>query len=171
MVKEAIGANQAFAESYGVRMRLNSASTAGEMRADFDWVFQIVTNLLSNAIKFSSSGDEVVVATEKRGGTVRITVRDHGPGIPDDFKPHIFEKFAQANATDARPRGGTGLGLSIVKQIIIRLGGQIDFCDAPGGGTIFHADFPGCGVGGCGGMRIRCKGNARTVKNELKVLR
>jgi PAS domain S-box-containing protein len=143
LVEEVIEANNAFAESYGVRVRLDSASTAGEVRADFDWMFQIVTNLLSNAIKFSPSGEEVLLATEKRGGMVRIKVRDHGPGIPDDFKPHIFEKFAQANATDARQRGGTGLGLSIAKQIVMRLGGRIDFCDAPGGGTIFQIELPG----------------------------
>ena len=75
LVKQAIEANQAFAELYGVRMRLDPSSTAGEIRADSDWVFQIVTNLLSNAIKFSPSGEEVVVAIGKHGGMVRITVR------------------------------------------------------------------------------------------------
>ncbi len=71
-------------------------------------------------------------------------MRDHGPGIPDEFKPHIFEKFAQANATDARRQGGTGLGLSIVKQIVTRLGGQVNFSDAPGGGAIFSVELPAC---------------------------
>ena len=79
-----------------------------------------------------------------RKGTdvVRLTVRDHGPGIPVDFKPLIFEKFAQADATNARQKGGTGLGLSIVKQIVDRLGGEVGFADAPGGGTIFHVQLP-----------------------------
>jgi PAS domain S-box-containing protein len=142
LIKQAIEANQAFAELYGVQMRLEPSSTASEIRADSDWVFQIVTNLLSNAIKFSPSGEEVVVAIGKHSGMVRITVRDHGQGIPSDFKPYMFEKFAQANATDARQQGGTGLGLSIVKQIVTRLGGQLDFCDAPDGGAIFHVDLP-----------------------------
>ena len=168
LVKEVIEANKAFADSYGVRVRLNFASTACEIRADFDWVFQIVTNLLSNAIKFSPSGEDVVVATEKHGGKVRITVRDHGPGIPNDFEPHIFEKFAQANATDARQRGGTGLGLSIVKQIVMHLGGQIDFCDAPGGGTIFPSLLPP-GVRGCGGIRIRRKAEYVRTRHERTI--
>ena len=73
---------------------------------------------------------------------VRLTVRDHGPGIPVDFKPLIFEKFAQADAGDARQKGGTGLGLSIVKQIVDRLSGEVGFADAPGGGTIFHVQLP-----------------------------
>jgi DNA-binding response OmpR family regulator len=101
-----------------------------------------MTNLLSNAIKFSPPDGEVVVAIEKRDDDVRISVRDHGPGIPADFKPHMFEKFAQADATDARRKGGTGLGLSIAKEIVSRLGGMVGFDDAPGGGTVFHVDLP-----------------------------
>jgi PAS domain S-box-containing protein len=143
VVKQAIEANQAFAEAHGVRMRLDAASAAGEIRADPDWLAQVLTNLLSNAIKFSPTGEEVVVAIEERGNAVCISVRDHGHGIPDAFKPHIFEKFAQADASDARQQGGTGLGLSIVKQIVTRLGGQVTFGDAPGGGAIFHVELPG----------------------------
>ena len=102
------------------------------MRADPDRLVQVVTNLLSNAIKFSPRGEEVVVAIEQRIDDVRITVRDHGIGIPEDFKPRMFEKFAQADATDARQKGGTGLGLSIVKQIVTLLGGTVGFDSADG---------------------------------------
>jgi DNA-binding response OmpR family regulator len=84
----------------------------------------------------------VSVAVEKGLDMVRLTVRDHGPGIPVDFKPLIFEKFAQADAGDARQKGGTGLGLSIVKQIVDRLGGEVGFADADGGGTIFYVQLP-----------------------------
>ena len=143
VVRDAIEANQAFAEAHGVRMRLDAASATGEIRADPDWLAQVLTNLLSNAIKFSPPGEEVVVAIEQRDSAVRISVRDHGRGIPEAFKPHIFQKFAQADASDARQLGGTGLGLSIVKQIVTRLGGQVDFADAPGGGAIFHVELPG----------------------------
>jgi signal transduction histidine kinase len=73
---------------------------------------------------------------------VRISVRDHGPGIPDEFRPRIFGEFAQANTTNSRDKGGTGLGLSIAKQIVKRLGGQIGFNHAPGGGTIFYVELP-----------------------------
>ena len=70
-------------------------------------------------------------------------MRDHGGGIPDDFKPRIFEKFTQANNGHERKKGGTGLGLSIVRQIVMHMQGQIGFDDAPGGGgTIFYVDLP-----------------------------
>ena len=127
-----------------MRIRLENAGTAAaaDVRADPDRLAQVITNLLSNAIKFSPADHEVVVAIEKRTDVVRLTVRDHGPGIPVDFKPLIFEKFAQADAKDARQKGGTGLGLSIVKQIVDRLSGEVGFADALGGGTIFHVELP-----------------------------
>lgn len=73
---------------------------------------------------------------------MRLSVRDRGEGIPAAFKPHVFEKFSQADTTDARQRSGTGLGLSIVKELVDRLDGHVSFEDADGGGTVFHVDLP-----------------------------
>jgi signal transduction histidine kinase len=143
LVEEAIEANRVFADGFGVRIRLGLASVAGDIRGDRDWLLQIVANLLSNAVKFSPAAEEVEVVIENPNGNIRISVRDHGHGVPESFKQRIFEKFAQADASDARQLGGTGLGLSIVKQIVTRLGGEVGFDDAPGGGAIFHVEFPG----------------------------
>jgi PAS domain S-box-containing protein len=142
LVKEAIEANRMLADGFGVQIRLDPASVAGDIRGDPDWLLQVVTNLLSNAVKFSPAAERVDVAIENANGNIRISVRDHGHGVPESFKPRIFEKFAQADASDARQLGGTGLGLSIVKQIVTRLGGKVGFGDAPGGGAIFHVEFP-----------------------------
>ena len=142
LVEEAIEANRVFAEGFGVRIRLDPASVTGDIRGDPDWLLQVVTNLLSNAVKFSPAAEEVEVAIENPSGNIRISVRDHGHGVPESFRQRIFEKFAQADASDARQLGGTGLGLSIVKQIVTRLGGAVGFDDAPGGGAIFHVEFP-----------------------------
>jgi signal transduction histidine kinase len=142
LVEQAIEANWGLADGQGVRVRLDDACAPCDVRADSDRLAQVVTNLLANAIKFSPANNEVVVAIENGADVVRISVRDHGPGISADFKPRIFERFAQADATNARQNGGTGLGLSIVKQIVDRLGGEVGFADAPGGGTIFHVELP-----------------------------
>jgi PAS domain S-box-containing protein len=143
LVEEAIEANRAFADGFGVRIRLDPASVTGNIRGDPDWLLQVVTNLLSNAVKFSPAAEHVDVVIEKPADRIRISVRDHGHGVPEDFKQRIFEKFAQADASDARQLGGTGLGLSIVKEIVTRLGGEVGFGDAPGGGAIFHVELPG----------------------------
>ena len=142
LVEHAIEDTRGFAQSYGVQVRLGVMSDDADVNADPDRLAQVITNLLSNAIKFSPAGGEVLVAVEKNADDVRITVRDHGAGVPDDFKLHIFEKFAQADATSTRQKGGTGLGLSIVKQIVERLGGNVGFEDAPGGGAIFYVELP-----------------------------
>jgi PAS domain S-box-containing protein len=142
LVEQAIEANCGFADGFKVRLRLSPASVTANVRADPDRLMQVITNLLSNAIKFSPAHEEVLVAIEEQRGTVCISVRDHGYGIPDDFKSHIFEKFAQADGTDKRKKGGTGLGLSIVKSIVDRLGGEASFDEASGGGTIFRIDLP-----------------------------
>jgi PAS domain S-box-containing protein len=142
LVDQAIEANRGFAQGYGVHVRLDTASAGGQVNADPDRLTQVITNLLSNAIKFSPADEEVLVAVENNGDVICISVRDHGSGVPADFKSHIFEKFAQADGTSARQKGGTGLGLSIVKQIVERLDGEVGFDDAPGGGTIFHVKLP-----------------------------
>jgi PAS domain S-box-containing protein len=142
VVEQAIEDTRGLAGEFGVNMRLDAAPVETEVNADPDRLAQVITNLLSNAIKFSSKGGEVLVAMEKRGNACRVSVRDHGSGIPEQFKSHVFEKFAQADATNARQKGGTGLGLSIVKQIVERLGGQVGFSDAPDGGTIFYVELP-----------------------------
>ena len=142
LIEQAIETNRDFAGSCGVLLRLDDAAATGVALADPDRLTQVVTNLLSNAVKFSPRGAEVVVIIENRNATIRISVRDHGPGIPDAFKDRIFERFAQVDATDARLKGGAGLGLSIVKQIVERLDGEIDFEAAAGGGTVFHVVLP-----------------------------
>jgi len=142
LVEQAIDANRGFAETCGVTIRLQDEGAVWDVRADPDRLAQVVTNLLSNAIKFSTTQSEVTVTVENGTDAVCISVRDRGPGIPADFKPRIFERFAQADASNARRKGGTGLGLSIVKQIVDRLGGKVGFADAPGGGTIFRVELP-----------------------------
>ncbi len=141
LVEQTIEANRGYADAYRVKIRLN-ATADGVVRADPSRLSQVLTNLISNGIKFSPADGEVLVSVESRVDGMRLSVRDRGPGIPAEFKSRIFEKFAQADATNTKQKGGTGLGLSIVKQIVGRLGGQVGFGDAPDGGTIFHVDLP-----------------------------
>jgi signal transduction histidine kinase len=145
LVQQAVDAITDFAGTLDVSLRIeNSGDAIAYVRADSDKLIQVMTNLLSNAVKFTAPRSEVVVAIEKQevAGIVRFSVNDCGSGVPADFRSRIFERFAQADATNARRKGGTGLGLSIVKQIVDRLGGEVGFFDAPGGGTVFYVDLP-----------------------------
>ena len=144
LVSETVESIRGYADGRGVKVRIESATAPSDVWTDADRLAQVVTNLLSNAIRFSPADSEVVVSAGKKAGSdaVVISVRDHGQGISADFKSRIFGRFAQADGTNARREGGTGLGLSIARQIVDRLGGQIGFADAVGGGTIFHVELP-----------------------------
>ena len=142
LIDQEIKANQGLAELCGLLLQFDRGDADSAVLADAGRLAQAVDNLLSNAIKYSPRGSEVVVAVENQDGLIRITVRDHGQGIPVEFADRIFEKFTQADASDARQRGGTGLGLSIVKDIVERLHGQVGFEPAPGGGTVFYIMLP-----------------------------
>jgi PAS domain S-box-containing protein len=142
LVMQAIEANTAYADTFNVKVRLDEDADDAAVDADPDRLMQVLMNLLSNAVKFSPDGEEVSVAIRGGEDRVQIAVRDRGDGIPEEFRSCIFEKFAQADGTDARRRGGSGLGLSIVRQIVTRLGGTICYEAAPGGGTIFIVDLP-----------------------------
>jgi PAS domain S-box-containing protein len=161
--RQAIEDNRGFASGFGVDVRLDTASVAADVYADPDRLVQVITNLLSNAIKFSPPGAEVLVAVEKNGDAFRISVRDHGAGIPEEFKSRIFEKFAQADGTDSRQKGGTGLGLSIVKQIVERLSGTIGFHEAPAGGTVFYVDLPPWDGTAGGEIDVAAEGSAPRI--------
>jgi PAS domain S-box-containing protein len=165
LVAQTIEANRALADECGVRLRLD-ASGRHEVRADPDRLMQVVTNLLSNAIKFSPRAAEVDVSIASRNDRVRISVRDHGPGIPESFRHHVFEKFAQADATAAGSKGGSGLGLSIVKQIVLRHEGEVGFLDAPGGGTIFYAELPGLESAGHRDVGRRDRFNGARISHD-----
>jgi two-component system, sensor histidine kinase and response regulator len=140
--EQAIDAIRAFAAIHGASIRFDALSSNCTVRADADRLTQIFTNLLSNAIKFSPKGGEVVVTIKCEAHMGCILVRDHGPGIPVEFRLRIFDKFTQAEVGDAKQKSGTGLGLNIVSKIVAQHGGTVGFNDAPGGGTIFHVEIP-----------------------------
>ena len=73
---------------------------------------------------------------------LRVSITDHGPGVPAAFRARIFGKFAQADGSATRQNGGAGLGLSIAKAIIERHGGRIDYTSEPDQGATFFVDLP-----------------------------
>lgn len=142
LIRESMDAMDSYARQYRVRLDLRTDGSEPQLPFDHDRMIQVLQNLLSNAIKFSPPESTVTVRMERRDRHVRISVSDHGSGIPQQFRERIFQKFAQADATDSRRKGGTGLGLSICKSIVEEHGGEISFESEPGEGTAFHVDLP-----------------------------
>jgi CheY-like chemotaxis protein len=108
---------------------------------------QILLNLLSNAVKFTSNGsvslDISRVAAVSAGEHLRFSISDTGTGVPLEGQAHLFQQFAQADASISREHGGTGLGLSICKNLVNLMGGSIGFLDNGLGSTFwFEIELP-----------------------------
>jgi PAS domain S-box-containing protein len=142
LVERSIETNRSYGDQFGVRFALEKPDGELRVQGDPDRLHQVLANLLSNAAKFSPKGGTVEVAVRRTDGSVRLAVRDHGPGIPEEFRKRIFQKFAQADSSDTRQKGGTGLGLSICKAIVERHQGIVGFDPAAGGGTVFWFELP-----------------------------
>ncbi len=112
-----------------------------KINSDKNRLDQVITNLLSNAAKFSPKNSDVTIRTQTKGQKLKIEVIDHGPGIPENFKERIFERFSQVDSSSTRSVQGAGLGLYICKSIITNLGGHIDFESNNGKGSIFYIEF------------------------------
>jgi len=125
-----------------VRFDLRAEAPEAHVAADADRIVQVIVNLLSNAAKFSPAGSAVDVTLSQAGNRARLAVRDRGQGVDAEFRARIFQKFAQADASDTRQKGGTGLGLSISRAIVERHHGSIDFRNLSDGGSEFFFELP-----------------------------
>ena len=122
---------------------LTSLDEAAWVNGDAKRLAQVLNNLLNNAIKFTPRGGQVFVELTRSGGETVLVVRDTGPGIPPDFLPHVFDRFAQADDSVTRAHGGLGLGLAIVRHIVERHDGSVQVANGPSGsGAIFTARLP-----------------------------
>ena len=144
MLLRSLEANEGYATKYHVQYAFEN-DVDPEMVAvvDEDRILQVMANLLSNAAKYSPEHGTITVkvgTTEKN--ELLISVRDEGEGIPEEFQPSIFGKFAQADASTTRQKEGTGLGLSICKAIVDLHGGDIYFESEAGQGTTFFFTLP-----------------------------
>lgn len=141
LVEQSILSNIQYARKFDVEIHLTGIIEKGDVQVDGNRFIQVLTNLLSNAIKFSESDSEVKVSVTNVHNLIRISVTNYGSEISEEFKSRIFQKFAQADSSDARQKGGTGLGLSISKAIIEKMGGTINFI-SENNETTFYIDLP-----------------------------
>ncbi len=130
-------------EQKNITLDLDVADDIPLVQTDYGKVQQILYNLLSNAIKFTpQDGRVAIVAGMLDDMTVRISVSDTGPGIAEESRQKIFEKFRQVDGSITRPGTGTGLGLAICKQLADLLAGTISLESHEAHGTTFSLDIP-----------------------------
>jgi signal transduction histidine kinase len=142
-VEAAVDVCRPAAESQGLVVRVAMPDHPYVVNGDHDRLQQIVFNLLSNATKFTEGGGTIDLSLEDAGSEYLLRVRDTGIGIPNEFLPHVFDRFRQADGSMTRAHGGLGLGLAIVKEIALLHGGTVDAESAGRGeGATFNIRLP-----------------------------
>jgi signal transduction histidine kinase len=122
-----------------VRVVTKVAPTLPRVHGDQERLRQLLWNLLTNAVKYTDAGDEVQVTAAKDNGSLAVSVRDHGPGIPPDAHELIFEKFGRVSGAD---QPGAGLGLFIARSIAEAHGGTLEVESETGQGATFVLRLP-----------------------------
>jgi PAS domain S-box-containing protein len=143
VVEAALAAVRPTADAKGVALEYKRTADSDEISGDADRLQQIVWNLLSNAIKFTPRDGRVTVTMERHDGELTLTVFDTGQGISQDFLPHVFDRFSQADSGSTRAHGGLGLGLAIVRHLVELHAGTVGATSAgPGQGASFSVRLP-----------------------------
>lgn len=143
IVSRSLESVSAFADEHHVKIDASEAMLDEEIRCDRDRMVQVLVNLLSNAVKFSPENGSVIVDAEfDEDGTVEISVKDKGRGIPKKFLDTVFERYKQVETTDRTQKKGTGLGLPICKAIVEAHGGTIGVESEEGSGSRFWFKIP-----------------------------
>jgi PAS domain S-box-containing protein/CSLREA domain-containing protein len=125
VVEAAVDAVKPAAEAKNIELSVSIDPEANLVSADPTRLQQVVWNLLTNAIKFTPKEGRVEVRLERMGSNVRIKVIDNGLGISQEFLPHVFNRFRQADSSTMRRYGGLGLGLAVVRHLVEQHGGSV----------------------------------------------
>lgn len=142
IVEEAVADLTPLANEQGVFLLNGLVPEGVEVRVDSEKIGRVFTNLLDNALKFSPPGGQVRVECHMNGGdTVICEVLDSGPGIPEDYRTRVFDRFAQVPGRIGRRRG-SGLGLAFVKLAVEAHSGQVWVENRPEGGSKFAFTLP-----------------------------
>jgi signal transduction histidine kinase len=141
-VRKAVESHADAARAKDIPLLVELPAAASRISADPAGLGIIFGNLLENAIQYSEPGSQVIVSGRAEQGRFLASVRDHGPGIPDQDLPRIFDEFFRGPGAVRTGIAGSGLGLAFVKALVARYGGSICVESQPGRGSTFTVSFP-----------------------------
>lgn len=129
------------ADSRQIQIRVDAAPGLAVL-ADPMRLEQILSNLLANALRYTPESGTIWVRVFQDSGQAVITLRDSGPGFPEEALPHLFERFFRADPSRSRAQGGSGLGLAIARQLAQAHGGTLTAENSPQGGAVLRLALP-----------------------------
>jgi len=116
--------------------------TEARLMADPELAVRALVAVVENALALSPEEARVEVGLRAAGDEIEFSVRDHGPGVPEEIRDRIFDAFTQADASTTRAHQGLGIGLYLAHRIMSAHRGEIDTSPAEGGGSVFRLSFP-----------------------------
>jgi two-component system OmpR family sensor kinase len=125
-----------------VKFQILPGSDAPVVEGDEARLRQVLGNLVSNALHHTPVEAPITVSVGTRGDEAIMAVADTGPGLSEEQKPKVFERFYRADSARTRVTGGSGLGLSIVAALVAAHNGRVTVTDTPGGGATFTVHLP-----------------------------
>jgi heavy metal sensor kinase len=121
---------------------LTAAGSSAIVLGDPDRLAHVLRNLIDNAIKFSPAGGRVTVSTWRTPEEAGVTIEDEGPGIPDDLRQRVFDRFFRVDRSRTKTTGGSGLGLAIVQELVVVHGGRVEVAPRRPHGSAFTIALP-----------------------------
>jgi signal transduction histidine kinase len=140
VARESVELVRPLAAERGLKLECELAAVQG--LGDPERIGQVAVNLLTNAIHFNREHGEVRISTFLENGYAVLGVADTGVGIPEEDRPHIFERFYRVDKSRSRVQGRTGLGLAITKAIVDAHSGIIEVSSQMGSGSTFRVKLP-----------------------------
>lgn len=125
-----------------VKFELEDETNNLEIDLDADRIKQVLTNLVTNASRFAPEGSTVTVKAAREIKNLKVSVIDHGEGIPEPLQEKVFDRFYRADNSRNRETGGSGLGLAIARSIVNAHSGKIWTEATAGGGATFCFEIP-----------------------------
>lgn len=141
LVEEVVSELSVLAHEGGIHLQ-TEPEPVPPFLGDASQLKQALINLLDNALRHTPSEGTITVRVESHDRSIRLSVKDTGPGIDSQHLPHLFERFYRVDQARDRQSGGTGLGLAIVKEIVEAHGGTIHAQSHIGYGTTFTITLP-----------------------------
>jgi len=143
IVRQVADGLRPLAQEREVAIKIEAPAEPLNVRGDHDELVRVFENLIENALKYGGTGKKVDVSLARMPPhTVRISVRDYGPGIAAEHLPRLTERFYRVDVTESRAQGGTGLGLALVKHVLNRHRGRLLIDSELGKGATFTVELP-----------------------------
>jgi len=141
LLREIIADASFEAEAANKQVQAGALETC-QLQGDRLWLGSALDNVVRNAVRHTDKDTAVEIDMRCHRGQAEISVRDHGPGVPDEAMGSIFEPFFRAESSRSRDSGGYGLGLAIARQVVELHDGSITASRATGGGLLITISLP-----------------------------